>query len=72
MDGKSKSAVVTLFRPEHNLERKFPSLRPLVLPHSFVKEQATTSHWLMQETLSNRRRPLFENGNSKSAVETLF
>ena len=35
MDGKSKSAVVTLFRPEHNLERKFPSLRPLVLPHSF-------------------------------------
>ena len=59
MDGKSKSAVVTLFRPEHNLERKFPSLRPLVLPHSFVIEKATTSHWLMQETLSNRRRSLW-------------
>ena len=40
MDGKSKSAVVTLFRPDHNLEIKFPSLRPLVLPHYFVKEHA--------------------------------
>ena len=59
MDGKSKSAVVTLFRPEHNLEGKFPSLRPLVLPHYFVIEQATTSHWLMQETLSNIRRSLW-------------
>ena len=61
MDGKSKSAVVTLFRPEHNLERKFPSLRPLVLPHSFVKEQATMSHigWCGRHQLSNRMRSLW-------------